>query len=166
MSPLRPLNYRLDYLCLVAVAAGKYFRRYIAYVQGVLRPKKGVFEGKIIDKAGKRFGEKPKPAKSFYKTLRVCGDFSVVELIPVTGRTNQLRIQLSNAGHPILGEDQYAFRRDHAVKFKRLALHAFYLEFSHPVGGGRIKLKIGLPRDMSDFIGQYRDTGRNNGIKV
>jgi 23S rRNA pseudouridine1911/1915/1917 synthase len=127
-------------------------KRYIAFVEGHLRPNKGIFQGKIIDYEGRRFGEVPKSAKAFYKVIRYCAGFCVVELTPVTGRTNQLRIQLSQAGHPILGEDKYAFRRDFSVKFKRLALHACYLSFRHPVSGDFVELKIGLPEDMKNFL--------------
>jgi len=131
---------------------GKISKRYIAFVDGHLRPDKGVFQGKIIDREGRRFGEAEKPAKAFYKVVRYCAGFCVVELTPVTGRTNQLRIQLSQAGHPILGEDKYAFRRDFSIKFKRLALHAFYVSFRHPVSGDFVELKIGLPVDMRSFL--------------
>jgi len=131
---------------------GKVTKRYVAFVSGHLRPDRGVFEGKIIDREGRRFGEAPKPAKAFYKVVRYCAGFCVVELNPVTGRTNQLRIQLAQSGHPILGEDKYAFRRDFSIKFKRLALHAFYVSFRHPVSGDFVELKIGLPDDMKNFL--------------
>jgi len=132
--------------------SGKVTKRYIAFVEGHLKPDRGVFEGKIIDHEGRRFGEVEKPAKAFYKVTRYCSGFSVVELSPVTGRTNQLRIQLAQAGHPILGEDKYAFRRDFTIKFKRLALHAFYLSFRHPLSNDFVELKIGLPTDMKNFL--------------
>ena len=78
-------------------------------------------------------------------------DLAVV-LEPLTGRTNQLRIQLAKIGNPILGDDVYAFRRDFPVKFRRLALHAAFLGFMHPVSRQHIRLKAALPRDMEDFL--------------
>ena len=54
-----------------------------------------------------------------------------VKLKPITGRTHQLRIHLSEIGHPILGCDMYA--HDEALKMSdRLMLHATYLSLTHP----------------------------------
>ena len=39
-------------------------------------------------------------------------DFTVVNVQPITGRTNQIRIHFENIGHPLVGEDVYAFRKD------------------------------------------------------
>jgi RluA family pseudouridine synthase len=130
-------------------------KKYIAYVAGHLVNKKGVLEGYIIDREGARFGEKPKKAKTRYRVLHEFRDFSSLELEPLTGRTNQLRIQLAKIGHPILGERKYALRRDFKVKFRRLALHAFFLSFVHPVRKERISLTAELPHDMKDFLAAH-----------
>jgi 23S rRNA pseudouridine1911/1915/1917 synthase len=127
-------------------------KRYIAFVKGKLKKKKGVLEGYILDREGREHKERPKKAKTFYQVRREFGNFSVVELEPLTGRTNQLRIQLAKLGNPILGERKYAFRRDFKVNFRRLALHAFYISFIHPVSKERVNLKIDLPQDMKDFL--------------
>lgn len=78
--------------------------------------------------------------------------FSLLKLEPQTGRTNQLRIQLAKIGHPILGERKYAFGRDFKVNFKRLALHAYFLSFFHPISKKRINLHIDLASGMQDFL--------------
>jgi 23S rRNA pseudouridine1911/1915/1917 synthase len=124
---------------------------YMAFVKGKM-PKNGTMEGEIIDKEGEKYGEEKKYAKTLYHTVQAGEDFSVVDLTPMTGRTNQLRIQLSEAGHPILGEDKYAFRRDFEVNFKRLALHAYYLRFSHPISNERMEFRLDIPQDMADFL--------------
>ena len=108
-------------------------KRYIAFIKGRLINKKGVLKGKVLDREGRRFGEKPKEAKTFYKVLEEFSGWSIIELKPFTGRTNQLRIQLVEINHPILGESKYALRRDFKVRFRRLALHASFLSFVHPV---------------------------------
>ncbi|MCK4809989.1 MAG: RluA family pseudouridine synthase [Candidatus Omnitrophica bacterium] len=131
---------------------GQVKKKYFAFVKDKLKKKKGFFEGYILDKEGRRFGEKPKKAKTFYRVLKEYLNFSIVELEPFTGRRNQLRIQLARIGNPILGEDKYAFRRDFQVNFRRLALHAFFISFIHPVSGNRIDLRIDLPQDMKDFL--------------
>lgn len=131
---------------------GEIKKRYVAFIRGELRPRRGQLEDSIIDKEGGKFGEKPKLARTRYGCLSAHGDFSVIELEPLTGRTNQLRIQMAKIGHPILGERKYAFRRDFKADFKRLALHAFFLSFIHPVSRERVNLKIDLPDDMKAFL--------------
>ncbi|MDP8289447.1 MAG: RluA family pseudouridine synthase [Candidatus Susulua stagnicola] len=130
-------------------------KKYIAFVKGNLKKRKGILEGRIIDREGKIFAEKSKYAKTFYRVLKGFLDWSMLELSPATGRTNQLRIQLAKIGHPILGEDKYAFRRDFKIRFKRLGLHAFYLNFTHPVSRQKVALEIGLAQDMSEFLRSF-----------
>jgi len=130
-------------------------KKYIAFARGRFIKKKGVFKGYIIDQEGKRFGERPKKAETLFRVLEELNGFSVVELEPLTGRTNQLRIQLAKEGNPILGERKYAFGRDFKINFKRLALHAWFLSFIHPVSKERLNLKIGLAGDMEDFLQKH-----------
>ena len=67
--------------------------------------------------------------------LERTGERTLVELEPVTGRTNQLRIHCAHAGHAIVGDEWYgAGAADGAG---RLCLHAARLAFFHPSGGNR-----------------------------
>ena len=127
-------------------------KKYLAFISGTLSKQKGEWQSKIIDKDGARFGEKAKQAKTFYRVLKEYSGWSLIELMPVTGRTNQLRIHLAQAGHPILGERKYAFGRDFKVRFKRLALHACFISFLHPVTGKRQEFELDLPPDMKTFL--------------
>ncbi len=129
-------------------------KAYIAFVRGRLKQRSGVFSGYVLDREGKKFGEKPKKAKAHFSVIGQRHNYSVVELEPLTGRTNQLRIQLAKAGNPILGERKYAFGRDFAVNFKRLALHACFISFNHPVSGRRLNFRLDLPQDMKTFLFQ------------
>lgn len=147
---------RLQTALMDEFRARRVVKKYYALVRGVMPKKRGVLRGHIIDQAGLRHGEKRRPAHTEYRLLRAGTDYSVVELMPLTGRTNQLRIQLARIGHPILGERQYAYGRDFPVKFKRLALHAFFLSFIHPVSGERVTLTIDMARDMKEFLGHNR----------
>lgn len=58
--------------------------------------------------------------------------YTIVKLIPVTGRTHQLRLHMLSLGHPILGDTLYA-PEDIIKKSDRLCLHAFSLSFTHPI---------------------------------
>jgi RluA family pseudouridine synthase len=133
---------------------GEVQKKYIAFVRGRLKKKQGLLQDYIIDREGKIFGEKPKKAETIYKVLKAGQDFSQVQLQPLTGRTNQLRIQLAKIDHPILGEAKYALRRNFKVRAKRLLLHAFYLSFIHPVSRERVILNIDLAPDMKKFSKQ------------
>jgi 23S rRNA pseudouridine1911/1915/1917 synthase len=76
-----------------------------------------------------------KPSETRLRVLERAGERTLVELEPVTGRTNQLRIHCAHAGHPIVGDEWYgAGAADGAG---RLCLHAARLAFFHPSGGNR-----------------------------
>ena len=62
------------------------------------------------------------------------------ELLPVTGRSHQLRVHLLAIGHPILGDDLYAPPEVRAMA-PRLCLHAERLEFTHPGSGTRVSFE-------------------------
>jgi RluA family pseudouridine synthase len=127
-------------------------KRYIAFVRGRLKSRRGVLSGYVLDREGRKFGEKPKKAKANFAVIAERRDYSVVELMPQTGRTNQLRIQLAEIGNPILGERKYAFGRDFKVNFRRLALHASFVGFTHPVDGRKLSFRLDLPEDMKAFL--------------
>jgi tRNA pseudouridine32 synthase/23S rRNA pseudouridine746 synthase len=61
-------------------------------------------------------------------------DATRVELLPITGRSHQLRVHMEAAGHPILGDELYGTERSRA-KADRLLLHACFIEFPHPDTG-------------------------------
>ncbi|MBU1121527.1 MAG: RluA family pseudouridine synthase [Candidatus Omnitrophota bacterium] len=131
---------------------GEVRKKYIAFVKGKMKKRSGEIENYILDKEGAKFGEKAKKAKTRYRVLGESDEFSVVELVPLTGRTNQLRIQFAKLGHPILGERRYAFRRDFPIDFKRLALHSFFVSFIHPISRDRVNLEIEMAQDMGEFL--------------
>ena len=93
-----------------------------------------------------------KPALTRYKVITKKKDFTVVEIYPVTGRTNQIRIHFQQVGSPILGEERFAFRRDFALRAGRLCLHARDLEFRHPVSKKTLKLHSELPVKLQEFL--------------
>jgi 23S rRNA-/tRNA-specific pseudouridylate synthase len=66
----------------------------------------------------------------------------LLELEPVTGRTNQLRIHCAEIKHPIVGDALYGGR-----EFARLCLHAQKLGFFHP-NGGWLEFETALPNEM------------------
>lgn len=62
-----------------------------------------------------------------------------------TGRKNQIRVQLNDIGHPIVGDKKYGIKYD---PLKRLCLHANYLEFIHPIKGEKLVFDIDIPNSF------------------
>ncbi|HVG38030.1 MAG TPA: RluA family pseudouridine synthase [Pyrinomonadaceae bacterium] len=86
--------------------------------------------------------------KSARTQLRVVGRRSgqtLVELTPITGRTNQLRIHCAHLGHPIAGDEWYGAGGDDAA---RLCLHAARLAFHHPGGNRWLEFNSPLPPEI------------------
>jgi len=129
-------------------------KQYIAFVHGKIKNPYGEIKGLISGFDKKKFTPHaaPKLAVTQYKLLENKREFSILEVYPFTGRTNQIRIQFSEIGHPLVGEQKYAFRKDFPLRFKRTALHASELVFAHPVLKKKIKIKSELPKDMEVFI--------------
>lgn len=75
-------------------------------------------------------------------------DYTLVKLIPLTGRTHQLRIHLSSIGHPIVGDREYGVEETGLFKGRSLFLFATKISFEHPVERRRITLSINLPKKL------------------
>lgn len=124
-------------------------KEYTAFVNGWLTKTSGTMRSYISDHPS----QPKKLAVTSYKLLRQYRDFAQVLVMPQTGRTNQIRIQFKQIGHPLLGESRFAFRRDFKVKFKRVALHASRLIFPHPITDKQIHLYCELPADLQNLLG-------------
>ena len=90
------------------------------------------------------------PAVSHYEVLRKTDDFSLVKLIPETGRTHQLRVHMASIGCPLAGDWLYG-TEDHSL-ITRPALHSYALRLVHPVTGELLSLTAPLPEDMNSLI--------------
>jgi 23S rRNA pseudouridine1911/1915/1917 synthase len=92
----------------------------------------------------------------------------LVECWLETGRTHQIRVHMTHAGHGLVGDPTYGGRRKLAVKnlseagvqavrdFPRQALHAAVLGFIHPATGENLRFESPLPQDMQDLIAALR----------
>lgn len=125
-------------------------KKYIAFVHGKLLSGRGEFRKPVQ----KKFGRKQAAIEAItrYNVLKTKKKFSIVEVQPVTGRTNQIRIHFNQAGHPLVGDRKYTFARDYALKFRRTALHATSLEWIHPVSQKKVNIQSDLPKDMAEFV--------------
>lgn len=84
------------------------------------------------------------------------GAFTLVEAIIETGRTHQIRVHLSHAGFPIVGDDKYGDyalnRAMSAQGFRRMYLHASRLEIRHPATGSPLRLESPMPAAFSELL--------------
>ena len=78
---------------------------------------------------------------------------TLLEVTIRTGRTHQIRVHLSSAGHGIAGDDKYGdFELNHRLQkagLGRMFLHAWRLQFDHPSSGERIALQSELPPELA-----------------
>jgi 23S rRNA pseudouridine955/2504/2580 synthase len=81
---------------------------------------------------------------------------SLLEVTIKTGRTHQIRVHLASQGHPIVGDDKYGDfdlnKRLHKHGLKRMFLHAWRLQFSHPATAEKLTLNAPLPPELADFL--------------
>jgi 23S rRNA pseudouridine1911/1915/1917 synthase len=104
-----------------------------------------------------RGGKMGKPSTTHVKLLEALGDASLVACRLETGRTHQIRIHLSEAGHPLVGETLYMRDFDgKELKAPRLMLHAATLGFVHPVTNEQLFFEEPLPSEMADFVARLR----------
>jgi tRNA pseudouridine32 synthase/23S rRNA pseudouridine746 synthase len=87
-----------------------------------------------------------RPSQTLYRIISsdTSNDVSRIELMPVTGRTHQLRVHMESIGHPILGDELYGTERSRS-KADRLMLHACYIEFAHPDTDATITVASSAP---------------------
>jgi 23S rRNA pseudouridine1911/1915/1917 synthase len=136
-------------------------RRYLAIAFGDVREQ--TIESRFVrDRGDGRRGSTSLPnagkkSKTHFKPIEKFGGYTLVECRPETGRTHQIRIHLSEAGHPLCGDKVYlqplfrpALKDDSGAP--RLALCAVELEFQHPVTGKRLHFEIPLAKDLAEFV--------------
>ena len=95
-----------------------------------------------------RVTEGGRHAETRLRVMERHGRRSLVELEPLTGRTNQLRIHCAHAGHAIVGDTLYG-GEPHA----RLCLHAARLAFHHPATNERLEFSSPLPPEVAAALG-------------
>jgi len=132
-------------------------KKYYAVVEGVPVEPTGVIQSYLLEDkfcrvySGRRSPES-KYAVTKYRVLKTTSSFSLLEVTLVTGRKNQIRVHLSDLGHPIIGDKKYGARTDPA---HRLGLHAYYLAFEHPMTGEKMIFEDPLPEALAEVLGIY-----------
>lgn len=138
-------------------------KRYLALVHGEVKPKEGVIEVPISRSPfnRKKFGVflGGRPAKTRYIAKRnytlYAIRYTLLELVPTTGRTHQIRVHLKYLGHPVVADEKYAGRktaRSDRQWCPRQFLHASYLSFIHPKSGRKVEFFLALPSDLKKAL--------------
>ena len=161
-------------------------KRYLALVAGRVAEDAGQWQAPIARRADQLphwwVSEGGKPSVTNFTVRERFGGATLLELEPVTGRTNQLRIHAAYFGHPIIGDELYPGRGDTATRGRgeregderteqqettdarnatpgaasRLCLHAWRLAFHHPADGEWREFVAPLPEDFAGLLDRLR----------
>lgn len=130
-------------------------RVYLAIVEGTIEPPEGtirshLWEGKdlTVRSVDPRAFTLARHAVTHYRTLRAGSRYTMLEVTLETGRKNQIRAHLSEAGHPIVGDERYGTPSD---PLGRLGLHARVLGFEHPRSGKTMRFEAPAPESFTAF---------------
>jgi 23S rRNA pseudouridine1911/1915/1917 synthase len=140
-------------------------RRYLAIVQGNVQAQT-ISSRLVRDRGDGRRGSTSsphvgKPSTTHVRPLDQLQGYTMIECRLETGRTHQIRIHLSELGHPVCGDKQYhqpLFQRPipDTSNAPRLALHATELGFVHPMTGEEMRFSMPLPTDLKEFWERLR----------
>lgn len=123
-------------------------KMYYAIVHGKFEKKSGVIESYLSEDEDYMMHstddpEKGKLAKTEYTVVFETAFFSVLKINLLTGKKNQIRVHMADAGHPIVGDLKYG--KDKSTKHKNLLLHAFSISFTHPFNQKIIRAQVDVP---------------------
>lgn len=129
-------------------------KRYEAVVEGRLPDDSGTMESDLNEtNPFKVFSSPPteftRHAITHYRVLARKPTRTLVELTLETGRRHQIRVQLADLGHPIVGDEKYKAKTDPA---KRLGLHSSFLRFPHPETGKEMSFTSPLPKKLARLV--------------
>ncbi len=144
-------------------------RIYYAIVYGVFKEKSGTIKSYLSrhpENRQKVISTPHEPGRhsiTHYRIIEEHSGISLVELKLETGRTHQIRVHLSELGHPILGDQVYGSSRrsknlkslkirGFVDKMLRFSLHAAELGFIHPASSEKMIFKSGWPNDLIELV--------------
>lgn len=122
-------------------------RRYVSIVSGDMERDAGTIESWLTDNklyvsSSPVDNGTGRYAVTHYKTIKRANGYSLMELDLETGRKNQIRVHMSELGHPVIGDERYG---SDCNPIGRLGLHAFKLSFYHPVTGEHMEFETPYP---------------------
>jgi len=129
-------------------------KKYYAVVHGILEEKQGEISSYLTENSAYKMysvkdPKKGKFAKTGYKVLRESKSYSLLDVSLYTGRKNQIRVHLSDLGHPVVGDKKYG-ERDKGIK--RLTLHATSLSITHPYSKEQMTFETKIPGYFNSLL--------------
>ena len=96
-----------------------------------------------------------KEAVTHFKVLERFNKYTLLEVKIDTGRTHQIRVHLSEIGHPVVGDEVYSNGKNE-FGIKGQLLHAKSLDFKHPISGKELHLEAEIPEEFSNVLKELR----------
>jgi 23S rRNA pseudouridine1911/1915/1917 synthase len=127
---------------------------YYALVEGTPVKKEGGIQSRLSEtKSLKVYSDHhsagAKLSETKYKVVKAGHEYSLLDILLETGRKNQIRVHLSDIGHPVAGDKKYGAKTD---PLGRLGLHSYRLMFKHPVSGAPLRFESKLPRRFDRLV--------------
>jgi tRNA pseudouridine32 synthase/23S rRNA pseudouridine746 synthase/23S rRNA pseudouridine1911/1915/1917 synthase len=136
-------------------------KRYLTVVHGKLAVKSGTISSYLAENSALTVYSTDNQAlgklsHTEYAVLKEARGFSLLEIRLLTGRKHQIRVHLSEKGHPVVGDRKYGKGNDaHGT----LALHARSLSFTHPVSCKRLCFETRIPDYFIRLVGSIESPG-------
>lgn len=129
-------------------------RGYYGVVEGQLKNKKGTIKSYLRKNAQNMMYSVKSPKDSQlaitnYKVVKENENYSLLDINIETGRKNQIRVHMGDLGHNIIGDDKYG---NPSNPIKRLGLHAYCLEFTHPFKKKKMKFTAPMPEEFNSLF--------------
>jgi 23S rRNA pseudouridine1911/1915/1917 synthase len=129
---------------------------YYAMTDGVPSKKKGSLEDYLLrdgrtntSRVVPKGSSEAKRAELYFEVLEQNGINAILRIKLATGRHHQIRVQLANAGWPIVGDSKYNFKENMRPSGKRLALCSYHIGFKHPRTHRRMEFEIDKPYHLA-----------------
>jgi 23S rRNA pseudouridine1911/1915/1917 synthase len=128
-------------------------KAYLALVKGKLEPENGIIEADIGRDPRNRkkmaVVAQGREARTEYRVIKYIGGYTLLEVMPETGRTHQIRVHLAAIGFPVVGDKVYGVKSPH---LSRQFLHASRLGFRLPSTGKYVEFESALPPDLAKAL--------------
>jgi RluA family pseudouridine synthase len=130
------------------------FKTYYSILHGKLKNKSGIIESYLQEDedyvvASTQDSKLGKLAQTEYTVVKETDKFSVVKINLLTGKKNQIRVHMSEAGCPVVGDNKYG---DKNTRFKELMLHSFSIELTHPFKKERLRVEAPIPERFKKLV--------------
>jgi 23S rRNA pseudouridine1911/1915/1917 synthase len=143
-------------------------KTYLALVHGKMKSQHGrislpIGRHPVHRKKMSTISRRSREAVTLWKVKECFAKATLIEVNLKTGRTHQIRVHTSALGHPIIGDQVYGGKKREKLaeeKISRQMLHAWRLEFLHPIKGNRIFFEAPIPSDMEQVLSVLRSGGK------